>query len=223
MKIIKKIFAIYFLTILLFASIGNSVFCAIDEEYPVEAVDSVVADDTSNTIAKVVLYDPLAYMGYYVAWGIETLLSMIGTIGQDRVTPYTDAIIFNAVPALDINFINPNENSFIGNESAQKIFKKLYNTTFYLTLTLFGLGVVITGIKLATTTITEQKAQYKEKIFSVLQCFLIVFLLHYFISFIFYLNETLVEAASMIAIKNSSEFTVRIRQRRCKSEFNRIA
>ena len=100
---------------------------------------------------------------------------------------YTNMDFFNAVPLLDVNFINPDGGSFVGNGNIQAVLKNTYATILTLAASFFGIVVLITAIRLVISTIASEKAKYKQAIVDWLVGFVMLFCIHYAISFIFYL------------------------------------
>lgn len=128
--------------------------------------------------------------------------------------PWADKIVFNAVPILDVNFINPNAKSMLANDAISKVISRTYATIFTLCTTFFSLAVMIMAIKLATTVIAAEKAKYKQAIWDWIVGLVLLFTIHIVISFTFYLNETLVVVASDIARENIDQNAKQAKARR---------
>lgn len=197
----KKIWLKGILTVALFVMVFitylSPVFAAINNEYN---SDTGV---TQNMVQKSInndnpLVDPIANFVYFIGATVEWLLgSMTGMVTGMNTMPWADMIIYNSVAMLDINFLNPDTNSMVSQLDA--IIKKTYYTIFSLALAFFGVAVAVMAIKLAISSIAEEKAKYKSAITSWLMAVVLLFTMHYFMSFIFYLNESVVELASKIA------------------------
>lgn len=114
--------------------------------------------------------------------------------------PWSDLIVFNALPYLDINFFNYTDHAIyaVGNNALGNIIKNLYYTFLVLSVSLLGVGTAITAIRLAASTIASDKAKYKESITKCLYTVVVLLSLHFLLSFIFTLNEQIVESASNI-------------------------
>ena len=117
--------------------------------------------------------------------------------------PWADKIIFNTIPILDVNFINPAPGSLMNDYNGNETFigetiRKVYFTSLTIAIGFIGIIVAVMAIKLAISTIAAQKAKYKEAIVGWLTCIVLLFTLHFILSFMFYLNEKLVETASTI-------------------------
>lgn len=201
----KKIWLKGILTVALFVMVFitylSPVFAEINTEYysttgaTQEDVDAAAKDNT--------LLSPIGGFVYIIGNIIEWLLSSLSSAATGMNTmPWADMILYNSVAMLDVNFINPNENSLIN--GMQGIIQKTYFTIFSLAITFFGIAVVIMAIKLAVSSIAEEKAKYKSAITSWLMAVILLFTMHYFMAFVFYLNESVVKLASDIAVNSVS-------------------
>ena len=165
------------------------------------------ADPTwvSKVASQNSLLGPIAYLLLWIAGAIEWLLSTIANMTgtSSAVMPWADAILFNAVPILDPNFINPEPGSIT--EILKGVLGKLYFTVFYLSVSFFSISVLLMAIKLAISSIASEKAKYKEAITNWIIGLVLLFSMHFFMSFCFYLNEGLVEVASNIAMDTLKE------------------
>lgn len=185
------------LFVMVFITYLSPVFAATNNEYNSDT------GITQNMVQKSInndnpLVDPIANFVYFIGATVEWLLgSMTGMVTGMNTMPWADMILYNAVPMLDVNFLNPDPNSMIS--QMDEIIKKTYYTIFSLALAFFGIAVVVMAIKLAISSIAEEKAKYKSAITNWLMAVVLMFTIHYFMSFIFYLNESVVKMASKIA------------------------
>lgn len=187
---------------MLFVSMGN-VFCATNPEYKptVNVTDSAL----DSKIKSSVLLDTLANMINAVASLAEKLIGgVFYTLTKDEIFPWADRIIFNGIAFLDINFLNPDTNSLFGNSSNPTILgivvKQVYSTVFSLAVLFLGVAVGIMAIRLAISTIAAEKAKYKQAIVNWATCIVMLFLMHYILAFVFWVNEQMVQIASGILI-----------------------
>ncbi len=204
-KQVQKILAI-FLVMMLVIPTFFSVFGAINENYqgtPVEKNLRVDGNENSNILSKAVfwLINTIASIGEYLISSFADVMASTNDKGTS-IMPWADAIIYNGVPALDVNFINPSEGSF--SSIISEVVAKLYYTIFSISITFFTVAVLIMAIKLATTAIAAEKARYKESVANFIISLILIFSIHYFISFCFYLNESLVKIAFAIGEKQLS-------------------
>ncbi len=205
-NIIRLAIVILFI-ILVFPNINN-IFGAINEDYK-GAVTSVAngldvsGNEKSNIISKPIfwLINTFGSIGESLLTDFAKLLATTTENNIDGETlgimPWADAIIYNGVPALDVNFINPSAESF--SSVLSRIISKMYYTVFSISITFFGIAVLVMAIRLATTALAAEKAKYKEAMTDFIISLILIFSLHYFMSFCFYLNESLVKVAFNIA------------------------
>ena len=174
------------LFVMVFITYLSPVFAAINNSYN---------SDTGVTQANLKksiendnpLVAPIASFVYFIGSVVEWLLgSMTGMVTGMNTMPWADMILYNAVPMLDVNFLNPDPNSMINH--LNDVIRKIYFTIFSLALSFFGIAVIVMAIKLAISSIAEEKAKYKSAITNWLMAVVLLFTMHYFMAFIFYLN-----------------------------------
>jgi len=118
--------------------------------------------------------------------------------------PFPDDIIFNRIPILDPNFINPDDRA-VG-KIAEVVIKDLYSSFFVLATSIFVVAALIIGVKLVFSSIAAEKAQYKKSLNVWIIGIFMLFFVHYLLAGMFYLNEEIVAAVSKIA--DGIEFAV---------------
>lgn len=202
-----KIFICISLVVMLFTSFGN-VFGATNPDYTPSIQVSENALDSK--IKSNILLDTLAGMINAIASLAEYLLGAVfKTLTGDNIFPWADRIIFNGIGFLDINFLNPASNSlFVSNGSTSilgKVVYSVYSTIFSLAVLFLGVAVGIMAIRLALSSIAAEKAKYKQAIVNWVTCIVMLFLMHYILAFVFWINEQLVQIASGILIKTIDE------------------
>lgn len=176
---------------------SNTVFAAINTEY--SNVDTVIDADLASTFNNSGLLKSIAKFIYAIAKFLEWILGVIfQMLTGTSDFPWADKIVFNSVPLLDINFFNPVEDSYLGQEGMKLLLRNLYSTILAIAMTFFGIAVAITALKLLISTIASEKAKYKQAIVDWVVGLVMILCIHYFISFVFYLNEQLVVVASRI-------------------------
>lgn len=195
------------LVVMLFTSFGN-VFGATNPDYTPSIQVSENALDSK--IKSNILLDTLAGMINAIASLAEYLLGAVfKTLTGDNIFPWADRIIFNGIGFLDINFLNPASNSlFVSNGSTSilgKVVYSVYSTIFSLAVLFLGVAVGIMAIRLALSSIAAEKAKYKQAIVNWATCIVMLFLMHYILAFIFWINEQMVQIASGILIKTIDE------------------
>lgn len=202
-----KIIICISLVVMLFTSLGN-VFGATNPDYTPSIQVSENALDSK--IKSNILLDTLAGMINAIASLAEYLLGAVfKTFTGDNIFPWADRIIFNGIGFLDINFLNPASNSlFVSNGSTSilgKVVYSVYSTIFSLAVLFLGVAVGIMAIRLALSSIAAEKAKYKQAIVNWVTCIVMLFLMHYILAFVFWVNEQLVQIASGILIKTIDE------------------
>lgn len=191
---------IILLVITTLVGINTNIFGAINEEYYNNIVDdlNVVEGALDSKVKGSILLDAVSILVYAVGSLMEWVLGlMFEGISGSKIFPWADAILFNAVPLLDINVFNPSGASLVG--IMQKFIASSYWTIFSLALSFLGIAIMVTAIKLVVSTIASDKALYKQAIMKWLMGFIMLWGIHFFMSFVLYLNEGLVETASNIA------------------------
>lgn len=198
LKFLKVIFICFIIFQLVFAP---SVNAEINSQY----------SDTSNTFESTeedatsllsIFADVVLPIVFPIVTAIESLVSFFMRIlTGEYMFPWGDKIVFNTIPLLDVNFINPSEGSLFMGANQQftvvgDIVRNVYFSILGICLVFLGVCVAITGIKLALSSIAHEKAKYKEAINATLITIVLIFSMHYVISFVFYINEQLVIVAS---------------------------
>ena len=165
------------------------------------------AGGTSITsIPSSILLEWISSLAYNFGTIIEDLgANVMGWFTGTPAFPYSDKIIFNATPILDPNFINPSRGSLFedSNGNITMVGTAIRNTYFSvlsIALGFLGLVIAIVAIRLAFSTISSEKAKYKQAIANAIITIILLFGMHYVLSFMLYLNESLVEVASVVLL-----------------------
>ena len=164
---------------------------------------------TRGTFAKIAngIVGVISYIGEMAASGIfATITALINVLtvalflvlqvtfvlGTGDIThiPMPDTIVFNRFAFFDPNFINPAEGSIT--LGIKDILANLFDSFYTIAIALFVIAAMVTGLKMALSTIASKKAQYKETALKWFGGFLILICLKWIIAGIFYLNEVIV-------------------------------
>ncbi len=201
----KKI-AIFLVFIIMFNFLFSNVkitYAMVNTDY-YDMVNSNNAKDSNYSVDE----EPGALVGLIslafleIGRMIESLVSWLMGLFGPAEFPWADFIIFNCVPILDVNFINPSSKSLFGSGfsggSIGKVVRNIYFTGLSIAIGFLGIVVAVMAIKMAISTIAAEKARYKEGIVTLLTTLVLLFGCHYLLSFTFYLNEKMVEVASKI-------------------------
>lgn len=189
--------------------ISGNVEAAINENYQAEATVSDI--NLEEKISNSVLLDAIGSFIYAVGSLMEWVLGKVfQLITGTNMFPWADAILFNAVPFLDVNVFTASEGSLIA------VLHDFLTGTYYSLLTLasafFGVAVMVSAVRLAITAIAEDKARYKKAIVDWLLGLVMLWGIHFFISFVLYLNEELVKMAGDIVAKEVQKAGTAIEQ-----------
>lgn len=115
-----------------------------------------------------------------------------------------EKIVYNQVPILDVDVFNGNQagGETIANGSFVMIIRNLVATLYMALRNVALIGMLIAliylGIRLVTSSIGEQKAEYRKKLTSWIVAFIIVFVMHYFLIGVMKINELIVNICSNI-------------------------
>lgn len=201
-NIYKKIIVAFILLTILINFAPNICYAEINTSYgnPTPGVDT-------NEIPSSILVEWIAKMAYNFGAIIEGIMSnVMGWFTGITMFPFSDKIVFNTIPILDVNFINPSKGSLFMDvngdyTTAGEMIRNVYFTCLSIALGFLGLVIAVTAIRLAFSTIASEKAKYKEAIADTIKTLILLFGLHYLLSFCFYVNEVLVEVASTSLIE----------------------
>lgn len=198
-----KIIICISLVVMLFTNF-TSVFGATNPDYTPEKKVSETALDSK--IKDSILLDALANMINAVASLAEYLIGAIfSALTGDNIFPWADRIIFNGIAFLDINFLNPDPSSLFGSTIEPsilgKVVRNVYSTIFSLAVLFLGVAVGVMAIRLAISSIAAEKAKYKQALVNWGTCMIMLFLMHYVLAFVFWINEQMVQVASGIFLQ----------------------
>lgn len=198
-----KIIICISLVVMLFTNF-TSVFGATNLDYTPEKKVSETALDSK--IKDSILLDALANMINAVASLAEYLIGAIfSALTGDNIFPWADRIIFNGIAFLDINFLNPDPSSLFGSTIEPsilgKVVRNVYSTIFSLAVLFLGVAVGVMAIRLAISSIAAEKAKYKQALVNWGTCMIMLFLMHYVLAFVFWINEQMVQVASGIFLQ----------------------
>ena len=207
----KKIFGILLL-ILIFGT--TVIFGVTNKQY---AGDQGTIDIKESTIANNLVLD---YIGQFIFAIGNIFQTVTGWIMQiltgNNIFPWADKVVFNTIPLLDVNFINPEVNSLfsIAEDSIGigQVIRNIYFTGLSISLGFMGIIIAVMAIKLAISSIGSEKAKYKEAITTWATSLVLLFAMHYFIAFMFYMNEQLVIVASSILSNTIKYFVSRCKE-----------
>lgn len=198
MKTKKTVVIILMISVLIFSGIFK-IYGAINSEY---GGDTGSIDITDDTIKDNVVLDYIGSFIFAIGNIFQDITSWImGVATGESKFPWADLVVFNTIAMLDVNFFNPDTNSLLSMQNSigmGEIIRNIYFTALSIGIGFLGIIVGVMAIRMAITTIASEKAKYKESIITWLTSIVLLFGLHYMLSFLFYLNEELVVTASKI-------------------------
>lgn len=140
----------------------------------------------------------MVFIGY-TAIIENTINDIAGKLSGIDMSLTIEKLVNNKVPFLDVNFFNL---KMAGGEEIKAdsiIFaiRQSIVVLYYIMRTISIIALIITllylGIRMAISSVAEDKAKYKEMLVNWLVSFMIVFFIHYLMIIILYINESLIE------------------------------
>lgn len=202
-KSMKKIVVILILCVLFFGKTTNYTYAMTNPYYgeQVEYEENEQQINTAMNNSDILNY--IAQFVYAVGRVIENLVAkLFGSLSGSTYFPWEDKIIFNTIPLLDINFMNPAPHSIFSSDVAEGkvggVVRSVYFTLLTISISLLSVGMAVMGIRLAISSIAAEKAKYKEAIVKAAYTVIMIFSVHFILSLVFYANEKIVETASSI-------------------------
>ena len=139
-----------------------------------------------------------------IAMFLVLYLVLSAGTGDYTHLPFPDTIVFNRFPFFDPNFINPANGSLI--KGFGTVLEDLFASFQTIAIAIFIIAAMITGLRMALSSIASKKAQYKEAALKWVTGFLILICLKWIIAGIFYINETLV--ATLYGLTNNDDLMI---------------
>lgn len=203
-KLLSKILLAFIFVFIIFSAFNYNIYAEINDEYGDDPIS--IGIDADSVIKDSNILDMLGQFVYAIGNLIENATSgIVNLLTGESAFPWADRVIFNTMPLLDINFINPNERSiFSDTYGVGTVVRNIYFTGLSIALGFLAVIIAIMAIRLAISTIASEKAKYKEAIIKWLTAIILLFSMHFVLSFIFYLNEELVKVASQV-LENTME------------------
>ena len=212
---IKKIISIIILFILICNIASTSL--AINTMYSGNTTDfeSMETQEQKDEISLMeqiggAIFNVVDWGAGIVLYPTKLILAAVGVVGQAVasgissvmfVTP--EDILFNKVPLLDINFFDFNHSeNFVRTlrENVASWYYAMRNLAIIIALCV----LIYVGIRMAISTVAEDRARYKEMLVNWLVGFILIFMLQYIILLTINVNNGLVEIFSRSLQNDSS-------------------
>lgn len=187
--------------ILLSCTMLTSINAAVTQNNGTVGLSQGTLQDVGNAISEVVnVVGEAAMSGVFAT--ITTTINLLtlaltllmwvflGSATTNLHLPFPDVLVFNRNAFFDANFINPANNSLL--KSFGSIPKNMFTSFQTIAISLFVIAAMVTGIKMALSTVAAKKAQYKESALKWLTGFIILICLKWIIAGLFYINENIV-------------------------------
>ena len=132
---------------------------------------------------------------------IHTLISIITSTDMGGFQFYTiEATVFNEIKLLDANYVIE-DNGSPTSKAIKTSVLTWYYTVRVLAVAISLLVLIYIGIRMALSTIADEKAKYKKMLTDWLFSFAVLFLLHYFITIVLTLCEALIALLGSLEVK----------------------
>ena len=205
MKIKKKILVGILIFILIALCTHFSVYAANSNRTVIDTAIQGILKLLGTVIGVFTWPIKLMVLGVSVALqGLMSVFLRFGGSSQDLfVTPFT--ILFNKLEVVSIDFFNFSATEGFINEFRKNIAMWYYVLRFIATAILLAILVYI-GIRMAISTVAEEKAKYKKMIVDWVTSIALLYLLHYIIVFVIEVNTALVDM--LTAVSNEADMGI---------------
>ncbi len=135
----------------------------------------------------------------YISEGMQRVSDIGGKVQlktSSKANVTVENIVYNKIPILDINFFNFESagGAVVDEDGIIYLLKENIAMWYYIfrTLAIVAMLAVLIylGIRMAISTVAEKKAIYKQMLLSWVVGFILVFLIHYVMYIIIYMNES---------------------------------
>lgn len=180
------------------------------DDYPDAATqDTEFEQPTGNPLGGIldfgagIFFYPIKMVAYLTGEAILLITDGIAGAGQD-VTP--EAILFNKLPITNINFFTTK-----AGQPTVEFVEKLKESVASWYYTMRTIAIVSSlcillyiAIRMATSTMAADKAEYKRMLMDWLVGFVLIFVLHYIIIFVISANEAIVDVIGVSITESQS-------------------
>lgn len=199
-KIISKILIIFIIIVMLFEFVISSNIC--------NAAAIPIDEDFVNTVTNLaggvvsIVYWPKRFTAVALAFIMDILTAQVAResginesdgLEDFLITPFN--IFFNKYKLLDVNFFDINESD---SNTIIYTFRVTVANWYYvmrlIALIILMVILIYVGIRMALSTMAEDKAKYKKMLIDWCCSLALVFILHYIAIFIIYCNDAIVAA-----------------------------
>lgn len=191
---IKTLMKILAVLLVIFIIFSNTNFAFADEtqqqeeENPLDAIMKGIEAVLDGIVG--ILTWPLRLIPLMIGGALQMLGASVGDIGGGKTIFLTmEDILFNDLPILRVNFF-ATDTGTVGaiQQNVAKWYYGLRNLAIILSLVV----LIYIGIRMAISTLADDKAKYKKMLTDWVVGFITIFFLHYLIVIILYANDNLV-------------------------------
>ena len=161
-----------------------------------------VWDTLLDGVAGILLY-PAKIIPLLLGKAMETAM---GLFTENGASLTLDDILFNKVPILSIDFFNFNSGNSMVDTIRENVATWYYALRNLAAVILFII-LLYTGLRMALSTVAQEKAKYSQLIVNWLVSIALLFVLHYIMRFIILANNSLVNVFAT-ALTNDKEKTI---------------
>ena len=210
-KTLKRILV----TTLLIVMLNNFIFSNISFVYAEDDeadMKRVMGPIVSSVVGLLTL--PIRLIAVFIGNAINRVTALVaysqypedGTNDSDgkasTINPFD--ILFNKVQLVDINFFHIDNSKTIVNTIRKGVASWYYVMRLIATAILLVILVYV-GIRMALSTVASEKATYKKMLFDWAMSLAIIYVLHYLIIFVLYLNDAIVSTLEAAAATDTGE------------------
>lgn len=137
-----------------------------------------------------------------------TISSALSSLVSEPTEAYVFTVydaVFNEVPAFDANYLIKSDNSNNIHTKIKEQVEIWYGAIRRIAIALSLCVLIYVGIRMAISTVSEDKAKYKKMLVGWLQAFVLIFFMHYIILFSTMIAKTLLDLIKLMPVNESAE------------------
>lgn len=164
-----------------------------------------------STTGTAIGANAIALVGNVIAFSITSVLTTV--IKNFDITNTTGIFtiydaVFNNIKLFDANYLLDNENNNEIHTKVKTAVANWYYTIRNIAIILSLCMLIYVGIRMAISTLANDKAKYQKMLIGWVQSFILIFFMHYIILISMVVSEKLLELVKSMNITNSVEITL---------------
>lgn len=139
---------------------------------------------------------------------VFTISSALSTLVSDPMEAYSFTVydaVFNRVDVFDANYLLKDNNTNNIHVKIKEQVEIWYNAIRNIAIALSLCVLIYVGIRMAISTVAEDKAKYKKMLIGWLQGFILIFVMHYIIVFSTVVSKALLDLIKLIPVSENTE------------------